>query len=81
LAISLSEQIDYVASELETFVFEVVASACLEIRVRGKTARETIALTASHIAQELAFSARLSVGYPDKLGAPFNVGGRARADD
>jgi hypothetical protein len=77
----LSQQVDYVTSKLETIVFKIVASAGLEIRVRGKAPRETIALAAGHIAQELAFSARLCVGYPDEFSAAFDVVGRTRADE
>jgi hypothetical protein len=77
----LSQQVDYVTSKLETFVFKVVASAGLEIRVRGKASRETITLTAGHIAQELAFSTRLRVSYPDEFSAALNVVGRTRADE
>jgi hypothetical protein len=76
----LNQKIDDIASKIERFVLKVVASACLEVRVRRKTSCETIALASSHIAQELAFSARLSVGYPDEFGPALDVDGRTRAD-
>jgi hypothetical protein len=80
LAIPLNQKVDDVASDIESLVLKVVASACLEVRVRCKASRETIALTSSHIAQELAFSAWLSVSYPDELRPAFDVDGRARAE-
>jgi hypothetical protein len=76
----LNQKVDNVASDIESFVLKVVASACLEVRVRRKSSRETIALTSSHIAQELAFSAWLSVSYSDELGPARDVDSRARAD-
>ena len=80
MAIPLNQKVDDIAAKIERFVLKVVASACLEIRVRRKASRETIALTASHIAQELAFSARLFVSHPDEFGPALDVDGRARAD-
>jgi hypothetical protein len=76
----LNQKVDDVASEVERFVLKVVASACLQVRVRRKASRETIALTSRHIAQELAFSAWLSVSYPDEFGPALDVDGRARAE-
>jgi hypothetical protein len=76
----LNQKVDDVASDVESLVLKVVASACLEVRVRCKASRETIALTSSHIAQELAFSAWFSVSYPDELRPAFDVDGRARAE-
>jgi hypothetical protein len=61
LAVALEKKVDNVASDIERFVLQVVARAGLEVRVRSITSRETIALTSSHIAQELAFSAWLCV--------------------
>jgi hypothetical protein len=78
LAIPLEEKVDNVASDIEGFVLKVVASAGLEVRVRSITSGETIALTSSHIAQELAFSSWLCVRYPDALGPLFDRDGRAR---
>src|SRR5262245_1001445 len=79
LAIPLRQKVDHVTSEIEPFVLKVVASPRLEVRVRGKASRETIALTSSHIAQEFAFSAWLSVSYPNEFG-PAVADGRARPD-
>jgi hypothetical protein len=79
LAIPLNQEIDDVAPEVEPFVFEVVASACLQVRVRREASRETIALTSSHIAQELAFSAWLFVRDSDEFSAALDVDGGARA--
>jgi hypothetical protein len=76
----LNQKIDDVASEVERFVLKVVASAGLQVGVRRKASRETIALTSRHIAQELAFSAWLSVSYPDEFGPALDVDGRARAE-
>src|SRR6516225_5572338 len=67
LAIPLNQKIDDVAAEIERLVLKVVASARLEACVRRKASRETIALASGHIAQKLAFSARLSVRYPDEF--------------
>src|SRR4029453_54485 len=78
LAIPLRQKVDHVTSELEPFVLKVVASTRLEILVPRKASRETIALTSSHIAQELAFSAWLSVSYPDEFGPAVDADGRAR---
>lgn len=78
LAIPLEKKVDNVASDIECFVLKVVASAGLEVRVRSIASRETIALTSSHIAQELAFSAWLRVRYPDALGPLFDRDGGAR---
>ena len=79
MAIPLSQKVDHVAAEIERFVLKVVASACLKVRVRRKTSCETITLASSHIAQEFAFSAWLSVSYPDEFGPALDVDGRARA--
>jgi len=76
----LKQKVDDVASDIERFVLKVVASACLEVRVRCIASRETIALTSSHIAQELAFSPRLCVSYPDAFGPWLDADGRARGD-
>jgi hypothetical protein len=76
----LKQKVDDVASDIERFVLKVVASACLEIRVRRVASRETITLTSSHIAQELAFSPWLSVSYPDELGPWLDADGRASAN-
>ena len=78
LAIPLRQKVDHVTSELEPFVLKVVASTRLEVRVGSKTSCETIALTSSHIAQELAFSPGLSVSYPDEFGPAVDADGRAR---
>jgi hypothetical protein len=78
LAIPLNQKVDDIASKIERFVLKVIASAGIEVRVRRKASRETIALTSSHIAQELAFSAWLSVSYPDEFGPAVDADGRAR---
>jgi hypothetical protein len=80
LAIPLNQEVDDVASEIERFVLKVVASACLQVRIRREATRETIALTSSHITKELAFSAWLSVGYADEFGPAFDVYGGTRAE-
>ena len=80
LAIPLRQKVDHVTSELEPFVLKVVASTRLEVRVGSKTSCETIALTSGHIAQELAFSAWLSVSYPNEFGPALDVDGRTRAE-
>jgi hypothetical protein len=76
----LNQNVDDVAAEIERPILQVVASTSLQVRVRRKTSRETIALTSSDIAQELAFSARLSVCYPDELGAALDADGGAPED-
>ena len=78
LAIPLEQKVDDVPSDIESLVLQVVASAGLEIRVRSIASRETIALTSSHIAQELAFSAGLRVRYPDAFGPWLDRDRRAR---
>jgi hypothetical protein len=80
LALPLNQQVDDIASEIERLVLKVVAGACLEARIRRKASRETIALTPSHIAQKLAFSARLSIRYPDEFRPVLDVDGRARVE-
>jgi hypothetical protein len=76
----LNQKVNDVASESERFVLQVVASTSLEVCVRRKTSRESIALTSSHIAQKLAFSAWLPVSYPDEFGPALDADGGARAD-
>jgi hypothetical protein len=78
LAIPLCQKVDHVTSEFKPFVLKVVASTRLEVRVGSKTSCEAIALTSRHIAQELAFSAWLSVSYPDEFGPTVDADGRAR---
>jgi hypothetical protein len=77
----LKQKVDDVASDIECFVLKVVASAGLEVRVRCIASRETIALTSSHVAQELAFSPWLCVSYPDAFGPWLDADGRASANN
>jgi hypothetical protein len=81
LALPLKQKVDDVASDIECFVLKVVASAGLEVRVRCIASRETIALTSSHVAQELAFSPWLCVSYPDAFGPWLDADGRASANN
>jgi len=81
LTIPLEQKVDDVPSNIERFVLKVITGASLEVRVRSIASRETIALTSSHIAQELAFSAWLGVRYPDAFGPWLDRDGRARTDE